>query len=63
MFPVGDEARAKILVARMERRTCGDEGQELLYPELDTHHAVVNRIKAAQGGGETLAQADEPTAA
>jgi hypothetical protein len=47
VIPVTDGARAKIIVARAERTTCDDEGQELLYPDIDTHHAVVNWIKEA----------------
>jgi hypothetical protein len=45
IFPVCDTARAKIIVARTERTTCSEEGQELLYPDIETHHAVVNRMK------------------
>jgi len=47
MVPVSDEAKAKIIVARMDRSTCNDEGLELLYPEIGTHHAVVCRMKGA----------------
>jgi hypothetical protein len=43
--PITDDAKAKIIVAREERTTCNDDGQELLYPEIQTHHAVVNRMK------------------
>jgi hypothetical protein len=45
VFPVTDSAKAKIIVTRTERTTCSDEGQELLYPDIDTGHAVVNRMK------------------
>jgi hypothetical protein len=45
ILPVTDDAKAKIIVARTERTTCGDEGQALLYPDIDTNHAVVNRLK------------------
>jgi len=30
--------------------TCDDSGLELLYPEIETHHAVINRLKAAYAG-------------
>jgi hypothetical protein len=46
VLPVTDDAKAKIIVARAERTTCSDDGQMLLYPDIDTHHAVVNRLKA-----------------
>jgi hypothetical protein len=46
--PVSESAKAKIIVARGERTTCTDEGLELLYPEIETHHAVVNRMKDAR---------------
>jgi hypothetical protein len=45
MVPVTGDAKAKIIVARAERTTCDDEGLQLLYPEIETHHAVVNRMK------------------
>ena len=45
VVPVRDDAKAKIIVARGERTTCDDDGLELLYPELETGHAVVNRMK------------------
>jgi hypothetical protein len=53
VVPVSAGAKAKILVARAERTRCSDDGLELLYPEVETHHAVVNRFKesrAAPGG-------------
>jgi hypothetical protein len=46
--PVPDSAKAKILVSRSVRTTCDDSGTELLYPEIDRHHAVVNRFKEAR---------------
>jgi hypothetical protein len=46
IFPVTDSAKAKVIVTRTERTTCGDDGMALLYPEINTHHAVINRIKA-----------------
>lgn len=45
VLPVSNNAKAKIIVSRTERTTCSDDGQELLYPQLDTHHAVINRFK------------------
>ena len=45
IFPVSDDAKAKIIVARLDRTKCDDEGLELLYPDIGTHHAVVNRLK------------------
>ena len=45
VVPVSDCAKAKIIVSREERTTCGDDGLTLLYPEIATHHAVVNRMK------------------
>jgi hypothetical protein len=39
-------AKAKILISRAERTQCDDEGLALLYPDIETHHAVVNRLKA-----------------
>jgi hypothetical protein len=45
VLPVTAEAKAKIIVARAERTTCDDEGLELLYPDIETGHAVVNRMK------------------
>jgi len=47
VVPVTAEAKAKIIVARAERTTCDDDGLQLLYPDIETHHAVVNRMKEA----------------
>jgi len=47
VMPVTDGAKAKIIVARAQRTTCDDRDQQLLYPEIDTGHAVVNRMKGA----------------
>jgi hypothetical protein len=44
-LPISDQAKAKIIVARTERTTCSDDGLALLYPDIQTHHAVVNRMK------------------
>ena len=49
VVPVTDYAKAKIIVGRTERTKCNDDGLELLYPEIDTHHAVVNRMKESAG--------------
>ena len=51
VWPVSDAAKAKIIVARTERTNCSDDGLELLYPDIDTGHAVVNRMKASLGIG------------
>jgi hypothetical protein len=48
-LPITEGAKAKILVARQPRTKCDDSEVELLYPELDTHHAVINRIKETAG--------------
>jgi hypothetical protein len=45
VLPISDDAKAKIIVSREPRTRCNDEGTALLYAEIDTHHAVVNRIK------------------
>jgi hypothetical protein len=45
VLPVSDEAKAKVFVSREPRTRCDDEGTALLYPEIDTHHAVVSRMK------------------
>ena len=44
-MPVSDSAKAKLIVARAERTRCDDSEVALLYPEIDTHHAVINRLK------------------
>jgi hypothetical protein len=49
IVPVTDSAKAKIFVARAERTTCNNDGLALLYPDIESHHAVVNRFKADQG--------------
>ena len=45
-----DSAKAKILVAQGQRITWDDARLALLYPDIETHHAVVNRFKAAHVG-------------
>ncbi|HTK73634.1 MAG TPA: hypothetical protein VL371_00150 [Gemmataceae bacterium] len=47
VLPVSDSAKAKIIVTRGERTTCTDDGLILLYPDIDTRHAVINRLKGA----------------
>jgi hypothetical protein len=48
VLPVSDSAKAKIIFTQTERTKCNDDGQSLLYPEIETHHAVVNRLKEAR---------------
>jgi hypothetical protein len=45
-WPVTHTAKTKIIVCRTDRTKCNDDGRKLLYPEIQTHHAVVNRMKA-----------------
>jgi hypothetical protein len=45
--PVHEQAKAKILVSRAPRTTCDDSETALLYPEIEAHHAVVDRMKEA----------------
>ena len=47
LIPVTDSAKAKIIVSAEPRSRCTDEGTALLYPNIETHHAVVNRMKEA----------------
>ena len=64
VVPVRDEAKAKIIVSRSERTKCGDVGQALLYPDIDTYHAVVNRMKERDCGPDAVGLAeDEPNTA
>jgi hypothetical protein len=46
--PVSDAAKAKLIVARAERTKCSDEGLELVYPAIETDHAVIARFKQAR---------------
>lgn len=48
--PVSDTAKAKVIVSREPRNRCDDEEQELLYPEIDTHHAVIARMRERAAG-------------
>lgn len=45
LVPLSDSCKAKIFVMRGPRTSCDDSGVELLYPDLETYHAVVNRFK------------------
>jgi hypothetical protein len=45
VYQVSDSAKAKILVNASPRTTCDDSGTMLLYPDIETHHAVINRMK------------------
>jgi hypothetical protein len=47
VISVSDCAKAKVIVARQARIRCDDSDLILLYPDIDTHHAVVNRMKEA----------------
>jgi hypothetical protein len=44
VYPVTVDAKAKIIVSRGPRTKCDDSETQLLYPEIETHHAVVNRM-------------------
>jgi hypothetical protein len=46
---VSGSAKAKVIVARGAHQ-CDDSELSLLDPEIATHHAVVNRMKASSGG-------------
>jgi hypothetical protein len=46
--PVSDPAMAKIIVVRTEQTKCNDHGLELLYPDIETHQAVIARCKEAR---------------
>src|SRR5204862_7712140 len=52
--PVSDGAKAKIIVSREPRTRCDDEGLELLYPDIETHHSVVGRMKERAAGGRPI---------
>jgi hypothetical protein len=47
VVPVSEDAKSKIIVSRAPRTTCDDDGLELLCPDIETHHAVVCRMKGA----------------
>jgi hypothetical protein len=46
VLPITESAKAKIIVSRGERTKCDNSECELLYPVIETGHAVVNRMKA-----------------
>jgi hypothetical protein len=48
VLPVGDRIKGKIFVCRHPRTKCGDSELELLYPDIDVRHAVVERFKERQ---------------
>lgn len=58
VIPVTDAAKAKVIVARCERTKCIDDVQALLFPEIETAHAVVSRLKGipARGGPASSVQ-------
>lgn len=49
VLPVTESAKAKIIVSRGVRTRCDDTECELLYSEIETGHAVVNRMKETAG--------------
>jgi len=57
-LPISDDAKAKVIVARWERTTCSDDGLALLFPAIETHHAVVNRMKERSPDAGAVRTAD-----
>jgi hypothetical protein len=47
VFPISESAKAKVLVTPTVRTTCDDSDTIILYADIDTHHAVINRMKEA----------------
>jgi hypothetical protein len=47
VVPVTEAAKSKVIVSRTKRTNCSEEGQDLLYPDISTGHAVVCRLKEA----------------
>jgi hypothetical protein len=45
VIPVSEESKSKIIVSRVKRTNCSDDGQDLLYPDISTGHSVVCRLK------------------
>ncbi|MFL5328951.1 MAG: hypothetical protein ACJ8C4_08535 [Gemmataceae bacterium] len=45
VVPVSDSAKAKIVVSSVPRTRCDDSESELLFPDIDIDHAMVNRLK------------------
>lgn len=50
VVPVTDTTTATIIGTAAERTRCDDEGQELLDPDIETHHALVTRLKGRADG-------------
>jgi hypothetical protein len=48
VYPVSADAKAKILVTREPRTTIDNSDTIILYPDIETHHAVINRMKMAR---------------
>ena len=45
IIPVTDQQKAQVVLCGLDR-TCGDDSADtLLYPEIQTGHAVINRMK------------------
>jgi hypothetical protein len=45
VYPISDTAKAKVLVSPTVRTSCDNSGTIILYADIDTHHAVINRMK------------------
>jgi hypothetical protein len=58
IIPLTDDAKAKVLVWPPNRATCGDDGAVVLFPDIETHHAVVNRLKSNLRAAAALAHSD-----
>jgi hypothetical protein len=56
VLPVSDQAKAKIVVQRGARTRCDDSGAELLYPDIPTHHAVIDRLREELGYNAVITQ-------
>lgn len=50
-WPITDNAKAKVFASRTPRTKCDDSETELLYPDIETSHAVVNRMKETMAVG------------
>jgi hypothetical protein len=48
VIPISESAKAKVIVALQARIRCDDADLILLYPDIETHHAVINRMKEAR---------------
>jgi hypothetical protein len=49
LWPVSESAKAKILASAGPRTKCDDSDEELLYPNIETHHAVIRGFKERKG--------------